>query len=155
MANDAANETKSTGKVICIDLGTTNSCVAVMEGGEYKVIENLDGNRTTPSVVAYTKDGEILVGDAAKNQRITNAENTFYAVKRLIGRKFDDPAVQEIAKTTPFKIVPAANGDAWVEVNGEKKAPTQISAEVLKYLKKSAEEYLGHDVTDDVITVTA
>src|SRR5690349_21624056 len=142
-------------KIIGIDLGTTNSCVAIMEGGKPKVIENSEGARTTPSVVAYTEDGEILVGAPAKRQAVTNAKNTLYAVKRLIGRRFEDPEVQKAIKVSPFKIIKADNGDAWVEVKGKKIAPQQVSAEVLRKMKKTAEDYLGHPVTEAVITVPA
>jgi molecular chaperone DnaK len=142
-------------KTIGIDLGTTNSCVAVMEGGKPKVIENSEGARTTPSVVAYTEDGEILVGAPAKRQAVTNAKNTIYAVKRLIGRKFDEKEVQKDIKLMPYKIVKADNGDAWVEVRGKKIAPQQVSAEILRKLKKDAEAYLGEPVTEAVITVPA
>ncbi len=143
------------GKIIGIDLGTTNSCVAVMEGGKPKVIENAEGDRTTPSIVAFTNDDEILVGQSAKRQAVTNPHNTLYAVKRLIGRKFKDDVVQKDVSMVPYKIVAADNGDAWVEVKGDKKAPPQISAEVLKKMKKTAEEYLGEKVTEAVITVPA
>jgi molecular chaperone DnaK len=143
------------GKIIGIDLGTTNSCVAIMEGGKPKVIENSEGSRTTPSVVAYTEDGEILVGAPAKRQAVTNAKNTIYAVKRLIGRKFEDSEVQKDIKLMPFKIVRADNGDAWVEVRGKKIAPQQVSAEILRKMKKTAEDYLGEEVTEAVITVPA
>src|SRR5690554_4082811 len=143
------------GKIIGIDLGTTNSCVAVMENGAAKVIENAEGGRTTPSIVAYTNDGETLVGQSAKRQSVTNPHNTLYAVKRLIGRKFKDDVVQKDISMVPYKIVAADNGDAWVEVKGDKKAPPQISAEVLKKMKKTAEEYLGEKVTEAVITVPA
>jgi len=143
------------GKIIGIDLGTTNSCVSVLDGTTGKVIENLQGLRTTSSIVAFTDDGEVLVGEPAKRQAITNPANTLYAIKRLIGRKFDDKEVQEFKAVAPFKIVKADNGDAWVEVNGEKKAPSQISAEILKALKKTAEDYLGEEVTEAVITVPA
>ncbi len=142
-------------KIIGIDLGTTNSCVAVMEGGKAKVIENSEGARTTPSVVAYTEDGEILVGAPAKRQAVTNAKNTVYAVKRLIGRKFDDPEVQKAIKVSPFKIVRADNGDAWVEIRGKKISPQEVSAQVLRKMKKTAEDYLGETVTEAVITVPA
>lgn len=143
-------------KIIGIDLGTTNSCVAIMEGDKVRVIENSEGARTTPSVVAYLENGEILVGSTAKRQAVTNAKNTLYAVKRLIGRRYDDPAVQEDIKHAPFKIVRADNGDAWVEVLGDKKlAPQQVSAEVLRKMKKTAEDYLGEPVTQAVITVPA
>ncbi|HYX67062.1 MAG TPA: molecular chaperone DnaK [Burkholderiales bacterium] len=142
-------------KIIGIDLGTTNSCVAIMEGGKPKVIENSEGSRTTPSVVAYTEDGEILVGAPAKRQAVTNAKNTVYAVKRLIGRKFEDGEVQKALKVSPFKISRADNGDAWVEVRGKKIAPQQVSAEVLRKMKKTAEDYLGEEVKEAVITVPA
>ncbi len=143
------------GKIIGIDLGTTNSCVSVMEGGKPRVIENSEGARTTPSIIAYQADGEILAGAPAKRQAVTNPENTLYAVKRLIGRRFDEAAVQKDIKLMPFKIVKADNGDAWVEVRGEKMAPPQISAEVLRKMKKTAEDYLGEEVTEAVITVPA
>ena len=143
------------GKIIGIDLGTTNSCVAVLEGGKPKVLENSEGARTTPSVVAYTKDGEILVGQAAKRQAVTNPQNTLYAVKRLIGRKFNDAVVQKDLHLATFKIVPADNGDAWVEVNGRKMSPQEVSAQVLRKMKKTAEDYLGETVTEAVITVPA
>ncbi len=143
------------GKIIGIDLGTTNSCVAVMEGGKARVIENAEGNRTTPSIVAYTDDGEILVGQAAKRQAVTNPENTLFAVKRLIGRKFADDVVQRDIKMVPYKIVAADNGDAWVEVKGKKMAPPEVSARVLMKMKKTAEDYLGEPVTEAVITVPA
>ncbi|MBI1328135.1 MAG: molecular chaperone DnaK [Alphaproteobacteria bacterium] len=142
-------------KVIGIDLGTTNSCVAIMDGKEGKVLENAEGGRTTPSVIAFTKDGERLVGQPARRQAITNAENTLYAVKRLIGRRFSDPYVQDFAKKVPFNIVEGDNGDAWVEVNGEKYAPSQISAMVLKKMKETAEAFLGTTVEKAVITVPA
>ncbi|HEX7037831.1 MAG TPA: molecular chaperone DnaK [Pseudomonadales bacterium] len=143
------------GKIIGIDLGTTNSCVAVMEGKDPKVIENAEGDRTTPSIVAYTDDGETLVGQSAKRQAVTNPNNTLFAVKRLIGRKFSDAVVQKDINMVPYKIVAAKNGDAWIEVKGEKLAPPQISAEVLKKMKRTAEEYLGEEVTEAVITVPA
>ena len=143
------------GKIIGIDLGTTNSCVAVMEGGEAKVIENSEGDRTTPSIVAYTQDDEILVGQSAKRQGVTNPTNTLYAVKRLIGRKFADKVVQKDIDMVPYSIVAAQNGDAWIDVKGRKLAPPQISAEVLKKMKKTAEDYLGEEVTEAVITVPA
>ena len=143
------------GKIIGIDLGTTNSCVAVMEGGDVRVIENSEGDRTTPSVIAYTEDGEILVGQNAKRQAVTNPINTLFAVKRLIGRKFKDDVVQKDIKMVPYTIVEAANGDAWIDVKGEKLAPPQVSAETLKKMKKTAEEYLGEEVTEAVITVPA
>ena len=142
-------------KIIGIDLGTTNSCVAVMENGAAKVIENAEGGRTTPSIVAYTNDGETLVGQSAKRQSVTNPQNTLNAVKRLIGRRFDEDVVQKDIKLVPYKIVKADNGDAWVEAKGEKMAPPQISAEVLKKMKKTAEDYLGEAVTEAVITVPA
>jgi molecular chaperone DnaK len=143
------------GKIIGIDLGTTNSCVAIMEGGKPKVIENSEGARTTPSVVAYTDDGEILVGAPAKRQAVTNPKHTLYAIKRLIGRRFEEKEVQKDIGLMPYKILKADNGDAWVEVRGDKKAPPQISAEVLKKMKKTAEDYLGETVTEAVITVPA
>ncbi|GGY81862.1 chaperone protein DnaK [Cellvibrio zantedeschiae] len=143
------------GKIIGIDLGTTNSCVSVLEGGKPKVIENAEGDRTTPSIIAFTNDDEILVGQSAKRQSVTNPHNTLYAVKRLIGRKFKDDVVQKDIKMVPYKIVAADNGDAWVEIKGDKKAPPQISAEVLKKMKKTAEDYLGESVTEAVITVPA
>ena len=143
------------GKIIGIDLGTTNSCVAVMEGGDAKVIENSEGDRTTPSIIAYTEDGEILVGQSAKRQAVTNPTNTLFAVKRLIGRRFDDDVVQKDIKMVPYTISKADNGDAWIEVKGEKLAPPQVSAEVLKKMKRTAEEYLGEAVTEAVITVPA
>ena len=143
------------GRIIGIDLGTTNSCVAVMEGNTPKVIENSEGARTTPSIVAYQEDGEILVGASAKRQAVTNAKNTLYAVKRLIGRKFEEKEVQKDIHLMPYKIVKADNNDAWVEVRGKKLAPPQISAEVLRKMKKTAEDYLGEPVTEAVITVPA
>ncbi len=143
------------GKIIGIDLGTTNSCVAVMEGGKPKVIENSEGARTTPSIVAYAEDGEILCGASAKRQAVTNPKNTLYAVKRLIGRRFDEKEVQKDIDLMPYSIVKADNNDAWVEVRGEKMAPPQISAEVLRKMKKTAEDYLGEEVTEAVITVPA
>ena len=143
------------GKIIGIDLGTTNSCVSVLEGDKPKVIENAEGARTTPSVVAYADDGEILVGQSAKRQAVTNPENTVYAVKRLIGRRFDDDVVQKDIKMVPYKIVKADNGDAWVEIKGDSKAAPQISAEILKKMKKTAEDYLGEGVSEAVITVPA
>ncbi len=142
-------------KIIGIDLGTTNSCVAVMEGGTPKVIENAEGTRTTPSVVAYADDGEILVGAPAKRQAVTNAKNTVFAVKRLIGRRFEEKEVQKDINLMPYKIVKADNGDAWVEERGKKIAPQQVSAEVLRKMKKTAEDYLGEEVTEAVITVPA
>ena len=143
------------GKIIGIDLGTTNSCVAVLDGGDAKVIENSEGDRTTPSVIAYTDEGEILVGQNAKRQAVTNPNNTLFAVKRLIGRKFGDDVVQKDIKMVPYEIVGAKNGDAWISVKGEKLAPPQISAEVLKKMKKTADEYLGEDISEAVITVPA
>src|SRR5512139_3000097 len=143
------------GKIIGIDLGTTNSCVAIMEGGKPKVIENSEGTRTTPSVVAYSDDGEVLVGQSAKRQAVTNPKNTLYAIKRLVGRRFSDDVVQKDIKMVPYSIVKADNGDAWVEAKGQKMAPPQISAQVLKKMKKTAEDYLGEPVTEAVITVPA
>ncbi|BCU06194.1 molecular chaperone DnaK [Allochromatium tepidum] len=143
------------GKIIGIDLGTTNSCVAVMEGDNVKVIENAEGHRTTPSIVAYTNDGEVLVGQSAKRQSVTNPKNTLFAIKRLIGRRFEDSVVGKDKDMVPYKIVKADNGDAWVEVNGKKMAPPEISAKVLQKMKKTAEDYLGHAVTEAVITVPA
>ncbi len=143
------------GKIIGIDLGTTNSCVAILEGDKVKVIENAEGDRTTPSIVAFTDDSEVLVGQSAKRQAVTNPTNTLFAVKRLIGRRFKDDVVQKDISMVPYKIVAADNGDAWVEVKGDKKAPPQISAEVLKKMKKTAEDYLGEKVTEAVITVPA
>ncbi|HTG77049.1 MAG TPA: molecular chaperone DnaK [Steroidobacteraceae bacterium] len=142
-------------KVIGIDLGTTNSCVAIMEGGKPRVIENSEGDRTTPSIVAFTKDDEVLVGQSAKRQAVTNPQNTLYAIKRLIGRRFDDAVVQKDVDMVPYKIVKADNGDAWVEVHGNKMAPQEISARVLMKMKKTAEDYLGEPVTEAVITVPA
>ena len=142
-------------KIIGIDLGTTNSCVAIMDGDKVKVIENAEGDRTTPSIIAYTDDGETLVGQSAKRQAVTNPNNTLYAIKRLIGRRFEDDVVQKDIKMVPYKITKADNGDAWVEVKGEKMAPPQVSAEVLKKMKKTAEDYLGEKVTEAVITVPA
>jgi molecular chaperone DnaK len=143
------------GKVIGIDLGTTNSCVAIMESGKPRVIENSEGDRTTPSIVAFTKDNEVLVGQSAKRQAVTNPQNTLFAVKRLIGRKFDDAVVQKDINMVSYKIVKADNGDAWVVAQGEKKAPPEISARVLMKMKKTAEDYLGEEVTEAVITVPA
>jgi molecular chaperone DnaK len=142
-------------KVIGIDLGTTNSCVAIMEGGKPRVIENSEGDRTTPSIVAFTKDQEVLVGQSAKRQAVTNPHNTLFAVKRLIGRRFDDDVVQKDIGMVPYKIVKADNGDAWVEVQGKKMAPPEISARVLMKMKKTAEDFLGEPVTEAVITVPA
>ncbi|MCH8264283.1 MAG: molecular chaperone DnaK [Proteobacteria bacterium] len=143
------------GKIIGIDLGTTNSCVAVMEAGEAKVIENAEGDRTTPSIVAYSSEGETLVGQSAKRQAVTNPINTLFAIKRLIGRKFDDDVVQKDIKMVPYNIVKADNGDAWVEVNGDKMSAPQISAQILMKMKKTAEDYLGEAVTEAVVTVPA
>tara|TARA_B100000745_G_scaffold196169_2_gene129226 strand:- start:94 stop:2022 length:1929 start_codon:yes stop_codon:yes gene_type:complete len=143
------------GKIIGIDLGTTNSCVSVMEGDKVRVIENSEGDRTTPSIVAYTEDGEILVGQSAKRQSVTNPKNTLFAVKRLIGRRFQDDVVQRDIKMVPYQIVSADNGDAWVQVKDQKMAPPQVSAEVLKKMKKTAEDYLGESVKEAVITVPA
>lgn len=143
------------GRIIGIDLGTTNSCVAVLDGGKAKVIENAEGDRTTPSIIAYSQDGETLVGQPAKRQAVTNPKNTLFAIKRLIGRRFEDEEVQRDIDIMPFTIVKADNGDAWVESNGDKMAPPQISAEVLKKMKKTAEDYLGEEVTAAVITVPA
>lgn len=143
------------GKIIGIDLGTTNSCVAVLDGDKAKVIENAEGDRTTPSIIAYSNEGEILVGAPAKRQAVTNPKNTLFAIKRLIGRRFEDKEVQKDIDIMPFDIIKADNGDAWVEANSEKMAPPQISAEVLKKMKKTAEDYLGEEVTGAVITVPA
>ncbi|MBL8526992.1 MAG: molecular chaperone DnaK, partial [Burkholderiales bacterium] len=143
------------GKIIGIDLGTTNSCVAIMEGGKPKVIENAEGSRTTPSVVAYMEDGEVLVGAPARRQAVTNAKNTIYAVKRLIGRRFEDKEVQKDIHLMPYKIVKADNGDAWIEERGKKIASQEVSAQVLRKMKKTAEDYLGEPVTEAVITVPA
>ncbi|MFP4162034.1 MAG: Hsp70 family protein, partial [Ectothiorhodospira sp.] len=143
------------GKTIGIDLGTTNSCVALMEGGSPKVLENAEGARTTPSIVAFAEDGEVLVGQSAKRQAVTNPANTLFAVKRLIGRRFEEPEVQKDIDMVPYKIIKADNGDAWVEVRGKKMAPPEISARVLQKMKKTAEEYLGEEVTEAVITVPA
>ncbi|GAA0791158.1 molecular chaperone DnaK [Marinobacterium sediminicola] len=143
------------GKIIGIDLGTTNSCVAILDGDKTKVIENAEGDRTTPSIIAYTNDGETLVGQPAKRQAVTNPDNTLFAIKRLIGRRFEDQVVQKDIKMVPYKIIAADNGDAWVDVKGQKMAPPQISAEILKKMKKTAEDYLGEKVTEAVITVPA
>ena len=143
------------GKIIGIDLGTTNSCVAIMEGGKAKVLENSEGDRTTPSIIAYTEEGETLVGQPAKRQAVTNPYNTLFAIKRLIGRQFDDAVVQKDIKMVPYKIVKADNGDAWVEAHGETMAPPQIAAQVLMKMKKTAEDYLGEEVTEAVVTVPA
>ena len=142
-------------KVIGIDLGTTNSCVAIMDGGKPRVIENSEGDRTTPSVVAFTKDDEVLVGQSAKRQAVTNPSNTLYAVKRLIGRRFDEKIVQKDIDMVPYKIVKADNGDAWIEAQGKKMAPPEISARVLMKMKKTAEDFLGEEVTEAVVTVPA
>ena len=138
------------GRIIGIDLGTTNSCVSVMENGVAKIIENSEGARTTPSVVAYAEDGDILTGAPAKRQAVTNARNTLFAVKRLIGRRFEEREVQKDIELMPYSIVKADNGDAWVEVRGNKISPPQVSAEVLRKMKKTAEDYLGEEVTEDV-----
>ena len=143
------------GRVIGIDLGTTNSCVAIIDGKDAKVIENSEGDRTTPSIVAFTKDNEILVGQAAKRQAVTNPGNTLFAVKRLIGRRFEDEVVQRDMDMVSYNIVKADNGDAWVEANGKKMAPPEVSARVLMKMKKTAEDYLGETVTEAVITVPA
>ncbi|RLM28190.1 molecular chaperone DnaK [Brenneria alni] len=143
------------GKIIGIDLGTTNSCVAIMDGTQVKVLENSEGDRTTPSIIAYTQDGEILVGQPAKRQAVTNPKNTLFAIKRLIGRRFKDEEVQRDTNIMPYKIIAADNGDAWLEVKDQKMAPPQISAEVLKKMKKTAEDYLGETITEAVITVPA
>lgn len=143
------------GKIIGIDLGTTNSCVAIMDGAKARVLENAEGDRTTPSIIAYTQDGEILVGQPAKRQAVTNPQNTLFAIKRLIGRRFQDEEAQRDKGIMPYKIIEADNGDAWLEVKGQKMAPPQISAEVLKKMKKTAEDYLGEPVTEAVITVPA
>ena len=142
-------------KIIGIDLGTTNSCLAVVEGQQPKVIENAEGGRTTPSVIGYSDENEVLVGTPAKRQAVTNPEKTLYAIKRLIGRRFDDDVVKKDMDMVPYEIIKADNGDAWVKVDDKKLAPPQVSAEVLKKLKKTAEEYLGHDVSEAVITVPA
>ena len=143
------------GKIIGIDLGTTNSCVAVMDGDKARVIENSEGDRTTPSIVAFTDDSEVLVGQSAKRQAVTNPKNTLFAIKRLIGRRFDDAVVKRDQDIVPYTIVKADNGDAWVEVNGKKMAPPEISAKVLQKMRKTAEDYLGEPVTEAVITVPA
>jgi molecular chaperone DnaK len=142
-------------KIIGIDLGTTNSCVAVLENGVAKVIENSEGARTTPSIIAFSNDDEVLVGQSAKRQAVTNPKNTLFAIKRLIGRRFKDDVVQKDIKMVPYNIVEAENGDAWVEVHGKKMAAPEISARVLMKLKKDAEAYLGEPVTEAVITVPA
>ncbi len=143
------------GKVIGIDLGTTNSCVSVLEGGEPKVIENSEGVRTTPSTVAFTSSGERLVGQAAKRQAVTNPENTLYAIKRLIGRRYDDPMTQKDLDLVAYKIVKADNGDAWVEAGGNKMSPSEVAAMVLQKMKQTAEDYLGEKVTEAVVTCPA
>jgi molecular chaperone DnaK len=142
-------------KIIGIDLGTTNSCVAVLDGGTSKIIENSEGDRTTPSVVAYTDDDETLVGQSAKRQAVTNPNNTLFAIKRLIGRQYDDEVVQRDIKMVPYGIVKADNGDAWVQVKEDRLAPPQISAQILMKMKKTAEDFLGEAVTEAVITVPA
>src|SRR5512137_1904151 len=142
-------------KIIGIDLGTTNSVVSIVEGGEPVVIPNAEGSRTTPSVVAITAEGERLVGQAAKRQAITNPENTVFAIKRLIGRKYTDPEVEKDKKMVPYKIVEGTNGDAWVEIRDKKYSPAEISAWILQKMKQTAEDYLGHPVTEAVITVPA
>ena len=142
-------------KVIGIDLGTTNSCVAVMDGGKPRVIENSEGARTTPSIVAFTKEGERLIGQPAKRQAVTNPDNTLFAIKRLIGRRFDDPMTKKDMELVPYKIVKAPNGDAWVEARGEKYSPSQVSAFILQKMKETAEEYLNEKVEKAVITVPA
>ncbi|MGH7893336.1 MAG: Hsp70 family protein, partial [Candidatus Binatia bacterium] len=142
-------------KVIGIDLGTTNSCVSIMEGGDTTVVTNSEGSRITPSVVGITESGERLVGQIARRQAITNPENTIFAIKRLIGRRFDDPEVQKAMKVLPYKIVKADNGDAWVEIRGKKYSPAEVSAMILQKMKQTAEDYLGETVNDAVITVPA
>src|ERR1041384_2334938 len=142
-------------KVIGTDLGTTNSCGAVMEAGKPRVIENSEGDRTTPSIVAFTKDDEVLVGQSAKRQAVTNPHNTLFAVKRLIGRRFKDDVVQKDINMVPYKIIAADNGDAWVEAQNKKMAPPEVSARVLMKMKKTAEDFLGEPVTDEGLTVTA
>ncbi|MCW8911327.1 MAG: Hsp70 family protein, partial [Gammaproteobacteria bacterium] len=142
-------------KIIGIDLGTTNSCVAVMDGDKARVIENSEGDRTTPSIIAFTEGDEVMVGQSAKRQAVTNPANTLYAVKRLIGRRFDEEVVQRDIKLVPYKIIKADNGDAWIEAHGTKMAPPEIAARVLQKMKKTAEEYLGEEVTEAVITVPA
>src|SRR5881628_1950504 len=148
-------DVRTMGKVIGIDLGTTNSCVAVMDGKTPKVIENAEGMRTTPSIVAFSDDGERLVGQPAKRQGVTNPERTIFAVKRLIGRRNDDPMVEKDKKLVPYKIVKGDNGDAWVESRGQKYSPSQVSAFILMKMKETAESYLGEKVTEAVITVPA
>jgi molecular chaperone DnaK len=142
-------------KIIGIDLGTTNSCVSVLENGKPKVIENSEGARTTPSIVAYSNDKEVLVGQAAKRQAVTNPENTLFAIKRLIGRRYDDEMVKKDKDMVPYKIIKAKNGDAWVEAGGKKLSPQEVSAKILQKMKKTAEDYLGETVTEAVITVPA
>ena len=142
-------------KIIGIDLGTTNSCVSIMEGSQPKVLENTEGARTTPSVVAFTDEGEKLIGQPAKRQAVTNPENTIFAVKRLIGRHFDDQTVKKDITSAPFKIVKSEKGDAWIEAKNEKYSPSQISAFILQKMKETAEKYLGQEVTKAVITVPA
>lgn len=142
-------------KIVGIDLGTTNSCVSIMESKQAKVLENSEGARTTPSIVAYVEDGEIIVGAPAKRQAVTNPDNTLYAVKRLVGRRFKDAEVQKAIKTSPFKIVEAKNGDAWVSAQGKEMAPPEISAQVLMKMKQAAEDYTGETVGEAVITVPA
>jgi len=143
------------GRIIGIDLGTTNSCVAILDGDKTRVIENAEGDRTTPSIIAFTNDGETLVGQSAKRQAVTNPDNTLFAIKRLIGRRFEDDVVQKDIKMVPYKIIKADNGDAWVQVRDKKMAPPQVSAEILKKMKKTAEDFLGEAVTEAVITVPA
>ena len=143
------------GRIIGIDLGTTNSCVAIMDGGKAKVLENAEGDRTTPSIIAFSKDGETLVGQPAKRQSVTNPKNTLFAIKRLIGRQFKDEVVQKDIKMVPYEIIKADNGDAWVSVNGDKMSPPQIFVQVLKKMKKTAEDFLGEPVTEAVVTVPA
>ncbi|RKW10193.1 MAG: molecular chaperone DnaK, partial [Cardiobacterium sp.] len=142
-------------KIIGIDLGTTNSCVSIMDGDKPRVIENAEGARTTPSIVAFTDDGEVLVGQPAKRQAVTNPKNTLYAIKRLIGRRFDEKEVQKDINLVPYKIVKADNGDAWVEAVNKKMAPPEVSARVLMKMKKTVEDFLGEKITDAVITVPA
>ena len=142
-------------KIIGIDLGTTNSCVAVMDGGATKIIENSEGDRTTPSIVAYTQDDETLVGQSAKRQAVTNPNDTLFAIKRLIGRQFEDDVVQRDIKMVPYEIVKADNGDAWVKVKDDRLAPPQVSAQVLSKMKKTAEDYLGEPIIEAVVTVPA
>jgi molecular chaperone DnaK len=146
---------RSMSKVIGIDLGTTNSCVSIMDGKEPKVVENAEGARTTPSMIGFTEDGERLAGQPAKRQAVTNPMNTLFAVKRLIGRRYNDPAVAKDKELVPYKIVKGDNGDAWVEVEGEKYSPSQVSAMILQKMKETAEDYLGETVTEAVVTVRA